>query len=50
MQTYSGQGPLDLGVGPIVLVLIGLVLLAASALIALRGVGARLQRGRLVAK
>jgi len=41
VQTYEGRGPLDLGVVAIILALIGLGLLAAVALIALRGLGTR---------
>jgi hypothetical protein len=43
VQTYDGRGPLDLGIITASLALIGLGLLAASALIALRGLGSRLR-------
>lgn len=44
-QTYDGRRPLDLGVVAGILALIGLGLLAASALIALRGLAARTTAG-----
>ncbi len=42
-QTYSGRSPLDLGLLSSALALVGLILLAVSALFALRGVAARLR-------
>jgi hypothetical protein len=42
VQTYDGRGPLDLSFLTSVLALIGLGLLAASAVIALRGIAPRL--------
>ncbi len=42
VQTYGGRGPLDLGVVTSALALVGLGLLAGSALIAARGLGSRL--------
>jgi len=41
VQTYDGRGPLDLGAAAALLAVIGIGLLAASALIALRGLSAR---------
>jgi len=41
VQTYGGHGPLDLGVVTSALALVGLGLLAASALMALGGLGSR---------
>lgn len=43
VQTYGGRSPLDVGVVPVVLALIGFALLVASALIALRGLGSRVR-------
>ena len=42
VQTYSGRSPLDLGLLTSALALVGLGLLVASAVLALRGVAARL--------
>jgi hypothetical protein len=41
VQTYSGNSPLDVGVVPVVLAVIGLVLLVTSVLIALRRLASR---------
>jgi hypothetical protein len=41
VQTYGGHGPLDAGVVPSALAVVGLGLLATGALVALRGLGSR---------
>lgn len=42
VQTYSGRGPLEVGVVSSLLAVVGLAMLLASAAVALRGLGSRL--------
>ena len=42
VQTYSGRGPLDVGLVPVLLALVGLTLLLVCVLATLRGLGSRL--------
>ena len=42
VQTYGGRGPLDVGLVPVLLALIGLTLLLVSVLATLRELGSRL--------
>jgi len=43
VQTYGGRGPLDVGLVPVLLALVGLTLLVASVLATLRGLGSRVR-------